>query len=305
MKTSVLIGLSLLAHSAFGVAILKAAPTQTKPLVTKSTSVPVLPAVIKVADANDAMRGRIPKNPIFPKITPKKGTVRGWIRTIDGKPLGGAQNIAQSSYAGGFRTSSKARSNAMGLYEIVLPVGICEVVNADVKIRYNGKSYLLPLHPADGELNTFSSGAGHIENFVLRTYGPANDDYDRNPEWGTNYYGGRIRVQWFSTDIPDGNGKVEITMTPEGALLDGSKGSILIFTLPQKSGEHFLNDIPIGKYQMSVRFLQNGKYSVIKPKKLWDENASNSLQIEFKSMQGELASLHSCGVESFEVQLVP
>lgn len=309
MKSPFLVGVSLLVPAILELCVssLIATPSYAAPVASakKSGAAPAsLPSVIKVADPNDAMSGRVPRNPTFQPISPKKGMVRGWVKTADGKPLAGAHIIAQSSYAGGFRTSAEARSNAAGLYEIILPVGIAEVVNADVKVRFNGKRYLLPLHPADGELDTFSSGPGHVENFVLRTYGPANDDYDRNPEWSSNYYGGSIRVQWFSSAIEDGDGKVQITLTPDGPLLDGSKGATLIFSLPQTSGEHYLNDIPIGKYQLSAKVIQNGTSTPIGAKKLWAEGAApTTLPIVFQYKQGELASLGRSGIEQFEVIL--
>src|SRR5262249_32077818 len=130
------------------------------------------PGVLLVKDVRDAMKGvGLQKTPAFAKLALKPRTVRGMVRDAAGQPIAGAQIVVQSSAAGGFRTDSRARTNAQGIYEVPLPVGVAQVVNADCTVHYNGQSYLLPLYPVDGECDHFNGQDGHIENFTLRTYG--------------------------------------------------------------------------------------------------------------------------------------
>jgi hypothetical protein len=268
------------------------------------------PNTLLVKDNNDAMRGIAPpKAPAFPALAKKPRTLRGAVRDAAGKPIAGAQIIVQASAAGGFRTDVRARTNAQGIYEMPLPVGICQVVNADCTVRYNGKSYLLPLHPVDGQRDHFDSKGGHIENFTLRTYGAASEETARSPQFGSYYYGGHIRLVWFDSDIPVGSGVIEITLTPQGPLMGGVPARTLVFRLPNNKpqSEAYLNDIPIGKYKMTVR-LRDGAESLpvrVMPVFGYDGEPVASLTVEFEPNEGSLASLGQSGVKRFDVMMKP
>ena len=260
--------------------------------------------VLLVKDINDAMKGIAPfKTPAFPKMAPKPGTVRGMVKDAGGNPIAGAQIIAQSSAAGGFRTDSRARTNAQGVYEVVLPVGVCQVVNADCTVRYNDKSYLLPLHPVDGERDHFNSKDGHIEHFVLRTWGPAGPNAEQSPQFGSNYYGGHIRL----LEYVDEGGTFEVTLEPQGPLLGGVKGRTLVFRFPNKGGsEVFLNDIPIGRYLLRARLLDGGEALPLRVKMTFGESTpAASLQVDFEAENGDLASLERSGIKRFDISLEP
>ncbi|HVK03451.1 MAG TPA: carboxypeptidase-like regulatory domain-containing protein [Armatimonadaceae bacterium] len=264
------------------------------------------PGVIAVKDIRDAMKGIAPpKPPAFPKLAKKPRTLRGAALDAAGKPLAGAQIIVQASAAGGFRTDVRTRTNAQGVYEMPLPVGVAQVVNADCAVRYNGKSYLLPLHPADGEREHFNSQQGHVENFTLRTYGPAGPDTAQSPQHGYLYYGGYVRAVWFSQDIPD-DGTIEVTLSPSGPLMGGVTPRTLVFRFPSKGGEIFLNDAPIGRYTLKARFLDGAESLPLRAKKVFGESElSASLPVEFDPKEGSLASLGQSGVKQFDIMLQP
>jgi hypothetical protein len=271
-----------------------------------------LPAVtgtnmLLVKDPYDAMKGIAqPKAPVFPKLARKPGFISGMAKSADGKALANAQIIVQSSAAGGFRTSVRTRTNAQGLYEIAVPVGICQVVNADWRTTYNGQSYLLPLHPVDGEREYFNSKTGAVENLILRTYGVADPSAANSPQYGSYYYGGHIRLQWFGSDIPEG-GTFQITLKPQGPLLGGGTARTLVFRIPNKeAGERFLNDIPLGRYTIDVKLFDDGETLPVRIQELWSkQEPSETLTVNFKGKTGELVSLNSSGVERFEVILKP
>lgn len=278
-------------------------------LFAASLHVPVeaqeAPPVVPVKDNNDAMRGIAPpKAPVFPKMAPKKGFARGAVRDASGKPIAGARIVLQSSAAGGFRTDAKGKTNAQGIYEIPLPVGICEIVNADCIVRYNDRAYLLPLYPADGSLDQFNSAEGAVENFTLRTYGPGSDETELNPSHGSGYFGGSIRLVWFHDSVPEG-GAFEVTLTPEGPLMGGVPARTLVFRVAQQGfgGETYLNDIPIGRYRMRVAHVNGGSKSPLQVRPVFGESEhAPELLVDFEPSGSTLASLGRSGVKQLDVQ---
>jgi hypothetical protein len=255
--------------------------------------------VILVKDNKDAMKGVAPpKMPTFPKMAAKPNTVRGMVKDAGGKPVAGARIIAQTSIAGGLRTDSHAITNAGGIYEIKLPIGVSQVVNADCNFPYNGKSYRLPLHAVDGKREYFNARNGHVEHFTLRTFGAGE---------GSNFYGGVVRAIWFGPDIGD-TGTLEVMLKPQGPLLGGSAGRTLVFRFLNKggAGEEFLNNIPIGRYAMSARLIDNGETLPLRLREhSSDEAPTSTLQIEFEPQSGPLAVLGSSGVQRINVMLQP
>jgi hypothetical protein len=276
---------------------------QSKPLPAVTAANTLL-----VKDHHNAMKGIAgPKIPTFTKLTRKPGFLRGMVKDAAGKPLAGANIVVQSSAMGGLRTSVETKTNASGLYEIQVPVGVGQVVNADYRVRYNGKSYTLPLRPVDGERDHFNSKQGHIENFVLHTWGVADQDAVENtPQYGSYYYGAHLRVQWFLNEMSE-DATIEVTLKPQGPLMDGSAGRTLVFRLPLKgSSERYLNNIPIGRYVMSARIWDNGDALPLRMEKLFSGvEATDTLQINFEAEHTQLASLDSSGIKSFEVLLKP
>src|SRR6185312_4439410 len=94
----------------------------------------------------------------------------------------------------------------------------------------------MSLHPADGRTDGFASATGDVENFVLLYYGIADrDKYSENPNGSNNYYGGTVRINYNLAEndyAPDNyikeNSEIEVTLTPEGNLLDGSSGGTFV-----------------------------------------------------------------------------
>jgi hypothetical protein len=203
-----------------------------------------LPAVAAgaflVKDKNDFSKGLpAPKTPAFPKMAPKPGTVRGVALDGSGKPLANVEVAVHSSIGGGVRTTHKARTNAQGVYQVLVPAGIAEVVQADYKTTYNGDKHTLNLRPADGDWTQFNAAKGHVEHLILRTSGES---------------GGTVLLR------DNVEGMVEVTLKPVGKLLDGSSGRTFVVRF-DSTGESdaYLNGIPLGRYQLSARLLEDGE----------------------------------------------
>ncbi len=265
------------------------------------------PNALLVRDPNDAMRGAPGlKTPAFAKLVPKPGRVRGYVKDAAGKPLPGARVLVESSLAGGFATSVTAKTDQNGYYEAAVPQGSCRVSMSGYPVRYNGRTYAMPLHPADGECDYFASGKGHVENLVLRSWGVADPLHvEEDPKYSGYYYGGAVRVIWRVDDIGPG-GTVEVTLTPQGPLLDGSKGRTLVFRLPNKHGGDInLNDIPVGRYALTARLLDGGEATPIRARRARGEDAAlaDRLTVDFEAKSTAQVFSNTGGIERFDVVL--
>lgn len=268
--------------------------------------------VVLVKDPNDVMKGVTPpKNPAFAPRAAKKGYASGQVKDLSGKPLAGATISVNSSAVGGFRTSVTTQTNAQGVYSVALPVGICQVIEAYYRASYNGKPLFLPLRAADGKRETFPSQNGHVENFVLRTWGVADaDGAATNPKEGAHYFGASVRVQWFHDKFPE-DGTVEVTLKPQGALLGGGTGRTFVLRFPIVGDEvlmsdHFINNLPIGRYQVTAQVLADGESLPLKIENTFGDTKSvSALTIDFKSFGNDYASQDHSGIEQYQIMLKP
>lgn len=220
----------------------------------------VTPAGRVVTNFDDAMAGRTPVKPKFTALSPKSGTLRGFVKDAQGRPVVGAKIMASSSSMGGFRTPATGTTDTRGYYEITMPKGIARVWCAGTVLTHDGVRMALPLHPADGTIDDFVTTKGAVENFVLRSWGVANENGD--PAYSGNYYGGAIWVSYSFREANDQNAPgewllldstIELTLIPEGPMLDGSKGEPLTFRSKVAYVGHFeMNDIPLARYSVKA-----------------------------------------------------
>ena len=147
-----------------------------------------------------------------------------------------------------------------GEYDMELPNGMYDTPVARIGLEYHDRWYDLPLAAADGSrewTEQHDSRQGMVRDFVLKIAGRAPSGDANGP---SGYWGGTIQF-----DMGSAVGEIatiEIALTPDGPLLDGSEGKPLNFTrkLPWRRREdHFLLDVPIGKYTATARILFGSK----------------------------------------------
>lgn len=253
------------------------------------------PYKVLVKDNNNAAAD-IPagRTPDFPRIAPKPRTVRGMVKDSNGNPVADAEIWVHASAVGGARTSIKGYSNAAGVYEIPLPIGICQVVQAQGNVKAKGKTYPVSLEAADGRFDTFDAAKGHVENMVLRAAGGSSS--------------GVIRINnWSNVD----GGIMEVTLTPEGNLLDGSRAYTLVFRFPNRNGgEVFLGGVPAARYTMKTRLYQDGDVLPMRMQATFTNGGptvepTTAFTVEFKPKQSAVLTQGSSAFERFEVSLKP
>lgn len=217
----------------------------------------------------NVMGSQTPKMPAFQALPIKPGKARGYVKDAQGRPLEGAYIGVRSTAVGGFHSGAQVETDANGYYEIEVPWGATEFYAAGYTIDYGEGRAAMSLYPADGKANSFASANGTVENFVLVYHGLGDRNSLSEKPWdSTNYYGGAIRVSyslgaagdmWAAKGSLPENSEIEVTLEPEGELLDGTTGKP--FVVRRKTGgiNNFnINNIPVGRYRISAR-LVSGK----------------------------------------------
>lgn len=176
----------------------------------------------------------------------QKGVVKGRVTDTQGKPMANVNVVIENTV---FHASYvTATTNATGNYIISVPAGSWKAL-VRINHPFLGKTYQFDLHPNDPA--PFAGTTGAIRNFTWKLSGEKPD--------GTGFYGSDVAVYsqpGSSFSMED----VEITLTPDGILADGSKGKVIIKTLIDiGGGEDGIRDVPIGKYRISARNKTNGK----------------------------------------------
>jgi hypothetical protein len=216
----------------------------------------------------NVMGSDAPAMPKFPALAPKPGKVRGYVKDAGGKPLAGATIGVRSTLIGGAYSGAQGKTDANGYYEFVVPRGVAHYYNAGYAIEYGDGLAAMGLHPADGSLDSFASPDGAVENFVLLGHGiTSRANLSENPRLPATYYGGALYIGYWVVSQSDAStyptsivedSVVEITLTPDGPLSDGSAGQTIVVrkTAGFDSG-YYINNIPVGRYKIGARL--NGK----------------------------------------------
>lgn len=248
--------------------------------VSNNSSAKVV-TVDKDAQSVNVMGNEMPPMPQFPTLQPKAGKVRGYVKDWSGKPLAGAEIGIRSSYFAGSYSGGQGKTDANGYYELAPPKGMAHFYNAGYQIPWGDGVAAVSLHPADGKLDSFVTTEGAVENFVLLPYGiTSRENLQQSSHLPSTFYGGAIFLNWYSVAADDNNApsfavkegsSLEITLTPEGKMLDGSAGqTIVIRKTLGISGAFRIHNIPLGAYRISIK--ANGK-----PLKIKDTKNSNQM----------------------------
>lgn len=255
--------------------------------------------VDKNTQSVNVMGSEMPPMPQFPALQPKAGKVRGYVKDWSGKPLAGAEIGVRSSYLAGFYSGGQGKTDANGYYELTPPKGSAEIYNAGYQIAWGNGIAALSLHPADGKLDNFVTTNGAIENFVLLPYGiTSREKLQENPHLPSTFYGGAIFMNWYSAEENDDNAppfavkegaRLEITLTPEGKMLNGLAGQTIVIRKTAGIGGNFrIHNIPLGRYRIGIK--ANGR-----PLKINDNKNNQMFGMKPAETRGEASILFMPG----------
>jgi hypothetical protein len=190
--------------------------------------------------------------------------VRGYVKDWTGKPLAGAAIGIRASYFAGHYSGAQGTTDQNGYYEFVVPKGSAHFYNAGYQMEWGDGIAAVSLHPADGKLDSFTTVDGAVENFVLLPYGvTSRENTQQSPHLASTYYGGSVYIGYWATEASDNypmegslivGSVMEITITPDGEMFAGIEAPQFTVrkTVGYRSG-FYINNLPIGKYQISVK----------------------------------------------------
>lgn len=217
-------------------------------------------------------------------LAPQAGAIKGRAVKADGSPVpaffvpysgfedGKLANTSATGYA--IDTVNSTAKGAGGRYSIKVPQGAYRV-SAYVSYNYKGRSYNFPMEavnpPARHDYNGLGLDklkGGLVRDFVLKMTGKkAGASEETETVYKHAYYGGRIDLDASEYEGILGGGnklttplrnaypadsQVEITLTPQGPRVDGTKGEVLTATRP-------LGDD--GKWTFNIRGVYPGTYT--------------------------------------------
>lgn len=176
-------------------------------------------------------------------MTPRAYTAIGRVLAEDGTPIEGAEVVADNQLV--YDANVIGRSDANGRYRLSLPsIAVTWHMSATHVVRFHGRAYSIPLDPSDDA--PFAGNAGGVRDFTWRLAGERPD----GGLYGSDVIGYNEPGD-FSYDIED----VELTLVPDGAIIDGSAGTTIVDTLASSPEGFAVRDVPIGRYTISARLV--------------------------------------------------
>ncbi len=198
---------------------------------------------------------------------PETGYATGMVVDTRGNPIAGAKILLDSSVF--YASYIHGSTGDDGSYRIRVQPGAWRA-HATFRKDYNGRTYTLELRP--DAIDSFDQD-GAVRNFTwqLEGRGPVND---------YSYYGGFIQLSsdiGFEGDLKD----VELVLTPDGPLIDGSTGK----QLRLRFNDHYwrayyqVEDIPIGRYTVTATIESDGQ---TRPLRIQDWHERDDFLHEFQ-----------------------
>ena len=186
---------------------------------------------------------------------PQPGTVSGVALDPRGQPLKNATVWIMPSVAPGWVAPGvsagvlQLHTNAAGQYVSPPLPDQPYTVYAWQRVKYRGQTFCVRLaaQTPNGE-DSFSARAGVVRNFHWQLTGELPDQTRDNA-----YFGAEVRVMngsWEGTHPLTRDSMVEVTLTPDGPLIDGSAGKTIVRKVSYDDG--FLYDLPVGHYRVTA-----------------------------------------------------
>ena len=208
---------------------------------------------------------------------PEPGVLKGAARDAQGHPLktfGGS--ISGYSLRSG-QSQTVTFEGANGTFHVNTGPGQFSS-RAWTDVEYNGRNYRIDLRPVDGKsvLATQDTTNGVVKDFVWQLGGFRPGSDERTDDRFYSHHGGSVML------YAEGNGAayhesvernyqakpepkipadstIEVTLTPDGPLIDGSEGKPVVLKTKPADVRGYMNrltrGIPIGRYKATAREL--------------------------------------------------
>lgn len=198
--------------------------------------------------------------------------VKGQVTDNNGAPLAGVEVVANNTVF--YDANALGMTDTNGNYRIELVNGSWQMT-ASMMHDFNGQSYRIDLTPDNDA--AFAGSEGAIRNFVWKPSGGA-------AQQGSVYVYSDITVEFLESQY------IELTLEPQGLLLDGSNGQTIVGMLTRTADGDGLTNVPLGRYKITARYLVPGENPVvleIKPRNSGEYG--DSLTADFDTPYDDLA----------------
>ena len=196
--------------------------------------------------------------PVPPTVSAQPNVISGTTQDTQGHPLQGVDIFIEGITAAGEQVHYDASTDANGAYSVTVAPGNY-YVHANVSVNFENVTWSLPLDPTDGSNQMVDPSNGITKDFAWKLQGQVPDSDGTHY---TDYYGAALTLNLsILSSVPAGS-TFTFTLTPNGALIDGSVGHPLPFqrTVEQINTPYggvpldqtgYLSGIPIGDYTIS------------------------------------------------------
>jgi hypothetical protein len=220
-----------------------------------------------------------------PKAEPN--VVKGKVVDSRGEPVAGAAVVIDHTLF--YNSNVQIKSGKDGSYRIAVPQQGTFRVLASLTREYHGKKYKFDLHP--DTTDDFVASDGAIRNFVWKLSG-------EKPEGLLGNYGSPVIAYTVPGDYSMQMTDIELTLTPDGALIDGSKGEPLTAKLKSTGDGWAIPDVPVGRYKITARHAPEGeKPTPIQVRLRNTGKFADSLTADFDNPNGTGLAIHRIDVE--------
>ena len=229
-------------------------PTTTTTAAKRPSTTTTTPTPSTEAPATTAPS---PTTPGKVSSTAEPGVIKGRVLDEQGDPVANA-TITAAGYTARSNSVKTATTGADGHYRLPITSGLY-TVNGEAAVGFEGKTYRLYLHPTDGDCGQKESANGIVKDFTLKLTGLETCQTSPDPNNYGSYTGATIDLSPQLSGLP-GDAKLTLSLSPVGALADGSPGKTLTVTktvaaLSNFSGAlpttRYAHDIPLGRYRIT------------------------------------------------------
>lgn len=192
------------------------------------------------------------KSPVAAAATQAKeeqaepNVAKGRVTNSAGEPIAGAVVDLKNTLFYGSSVEVKTKKD--GTYRAELARGTWHVT-AHVNVTYNKQKYRIDLCPDSDD--DFANTDGVVRGFTLKLTG--------EKENGLGTYGFPVIVYNVPGDYSFQETDVELTLTPDGPLVDGSKGQVITGKCVHTPDGTAIKDVPMGRYKVKARVVEKGK----------------------------------------------
>lgn len=171
---------------------------------------------------------------------------KGRVTNSAGEPIAGALVDLKNTLFYG--SSAEVKTKKDGTYRVELARGTWHA-SAHANVTYNKQKYRIDLCPDSDD--DFANTDGVVRNFTFKLTG--------EKENGLGTYGFPVIVYAVPGDYSFQETDVELTLTPDGPLVDGSKGQVITGKCVHTPDGTAIKDVPMGRYKVKARVVEKGK----------------------------------------------